>query len=124
MIRTKDRFYWKDLLYLTRARDGLRCIQSGSDYDLYQCLSCSAIIRFKMADAKQQNGLWIRIKPYEYFQIIKSYPSVIRDEVRLEKQDRVFSAQHDLYRCRDCASYWWKEKDGWTRADDEISEHQ
>jgi DNA-directed RNA polymerase subunit RPC12/RpoP len=122
MIRTKDRFYWRDLLYLSRARDGLRCVQSGSDYDLYQCTACSSIIRFKMADPRQQNGQWFRIKPYEFFQLIKLYPSVMHDETKMKKHNSAPERKPNLYRCLQCASYWWKENDEWTRADDDMIE--
>ena len=119
MIRTKDRFYWKDLLYLSRAQDGLRCVLSGTDYDLYQCAACSSLIRFKMNDPVRQTGQWYRIKPYEFFQLVRQYPAAGPDETQMEAVRKAPDTGAELHRCRRCASYWWKEQDEWTRADDE-----
>ncbi len=123
MMHTKDRFYWRDLLYLSRARDALRCVQSGADYDLYQCTTCSSVIRFKLADMKHQAGQWIRIKPFEFFQLVRLYPSDKPDETRMEKLPSAPEARHELYRCRVCASHWWKDNGEWTRADDEMADN-
>lgn len=122
MIRTKDRFYWKDLLYLSRAQDGLRCVQSGTDYDLYRCEACSSLIRFRMTDPKRQTGQWYRMKPYEYFQLVRQYPATAPDETLMEVIRKSPDTGAELFRCRRCASYWWKEQGDWTRADDELIE--
>lgn len=122
MIWTKDRFYWKNLLYLSRARDDLRCVQSGQNEDVYQCKTCFALIRFRLKDLHKQTGQWIRIKPFEHEKLAVAYPAGVYQELQMEAMGMRTETGAELYRCRICASYWWKENEEWIRADDEMIE--
>lgn len=116
MIRTKDGHYWSDALYLARAKNELELKESGERTELFQCAHCSAFVKFNK-DKGATSGKWIRIKPYEQFQLQKKYEQSIRIESL--KEIRRGSGTKKLYQCPSCASYWWNDQGTWDRADDE-----
>lgn len=112
MLRTKDRFYWSDALYLAKGRDEVvELAQSGG---LFRCIACSALFRF--------SERWSRIKPFEYFQLSKHRDSSLMNIEKMELV-RVKGAQ-SLYQCACCKSFWWNEGGAWNKADDEIVEKE
>ena len=82
MIRTKDRFYWSDALYLARARNELVLKEVGPQSEIFQCVHCSAFVRFFKNVAGATSGKWSRIKPYEQFQLQKKFFQPVQIELR------------------------------------------
>ncbi len=118
MIRTKDRFYWSDALYLARARNLLTFKESDKTSQIYQCAHCFSFVRFNTKTDGTATGHWSRIKPYEQFQLQKKYDQPMRTESLQELRRN--SGRKKLFRCGTCASHWWQQDGGWDRADDEA----
>lgn len=122
MIRTKDRFYWSDALYLARAKNELILKEAGDQSEIFQCVQCSAFVRFFKNTEGARSGKWSRIKPYEQFQLHKKYPQPVQTNTLQEV--RHGSGTKKLYQCRSCSSHWWNDHGVWDRADDEAVENQ
>ena len=118
MIRTKDRFYWSDALYLARAKNLLILRETGEDTQVYQCSCCSSFARFRSGSEKDHTGKWSRIKPYEQFQLQKKYDQPIQtDSLKEVPREK---GKKKLYQCQICASHWWPHDGGWDHADDDA----
>ena len=120
MMRSKNRFFWSDALYLARTKDLLKKVGEEENVHIYRCVKCSAFVKFA---AETNGGAWVRVKPYEQFRLEKTYESVametgVMDEVMSTAKDR------KLYRCKVCASHWWNDRDGWSPTDGEEIEHR
>lgn len=122
MIRTKNRFYWSDALYLARAKNGLVLKESGDQSEIFQCIHCSAFVRFFKNAAGATSGKWSRIKPFEQFQLKKKFFQPVHMESL--KEIRRGSGRKKLYQCQTCASHWWNDQGIWDHADDEAVENQ
>ncbi|MBL7994111.1 hypothetical protein JNM05_01960 [bacterium] len=122
MIRMKDRFYWSDALYLARAKNELVLKEAGPQSEIFQCVHCSAFVRFFKNVAGATSGKWSRIKPYEQFQLQKKFSQPVQTESL--KEIRSGRGGKKLYRCQTCASHWWNDHGAWDSADDEAVEKQ
>jgi len=123
MMRNKDRFYWSDKLYLARVKNELMPAEQKPDSIMYICNGCGALIRFEVSDADRHTGRWLRLKPYEHYQILKRYHLDELPAMKLEFVEAYKHPARELYQCKICASYWWKEQEDWERADDEAVEN-
>jgi hypothetical protein len=122
MMRTKDRFYWSDRLYMARVKDGLIPVEHRPGETIFQCRNCAAMVKFKVSDAGRKTGQWFRLKPYEHYQLMKSLDRSGNEEKVMEIIEAYKNPARKLFQCKYCASYWWKENEGWERADDEVIE--
>lgn len=117
MIRSKQKFYWSDALYLARAKNILILQSSDANGQMYRCAHCSAFSKFLITEA-HPSGRWERIKPYEHYQLIKNFGDASVSENGLDVL--IVRDGKTLYRCPECASHWWKESNGWNKADDDM----
>ena len=118
MIRTKDRFYWSDALYLARAKNLLFLRETSGNSEVFQCVHCSAFVRFFKNAAGTSSGKWSRIKPYEQFQLQKKFVQLLQAE-SLKEIPRE-KGKKKLYQCQTCMSHWWQDSGGWDHADDDA----
>ena len=118
MIRTKDRFYWSDALYLARAKNLLLLRANDEKMEIFQCVHCSAFMRFFKNAAGTASGKWSRIKPYEQFQLQKKFAQPLQTESLTEIPRE--KGKKKLFQCQTCASHWWQASNGWDHADDEA----
>lgn len=118
MIRTKDRFYWSDALYLARAKNLLFLKETSGNSEVFQCVHCSAFVRFFKNAAGTSSGKWSRIKPYEQFQLQKKFVQLLQAE-SLKEIPRE-KGKKKLYQCQTCMSHWWQDTGGWDHADDDA----
>ena len=118
MIRTKDRFYWSDALYLARAKNLLFLRETSGNSEVFQCVHCSAFVRFFKNAAGTSSGKWSRIKPYEQFQLQKKFVQLLQAESFKEIPHE--KGKKKLYQCQTCMSHWWQDTGGWDHADDDA----
>jgi hypothetical protein len=117
MMRSKEKFYWSDALYLARTKNSLTLKEQSEGSQLFQCNVCSAFARFDGSES----GHWKRIKPYEQFQLQRKFGSRDR-QINLLTEIEQPSQGRKLYLCPNCASHWWYDDSGWNRADDGMVE--
>jgi hypothetical protein len=118
MIRTKDRFYWSDALYLARAKNLLLLRETDEGSEVFQCVHCSAFVRFIKNATGAKSGIWSRIKPFEQFQLQKKFNQPMTAE-NLKEIPRE-KGKKKLYQCKTCTSHWWQDRGSWDHADDEA----
>ncbi len=112
MLRTKDKYYWSDALYLAKGREEI--IEVSPSDGLYRCGNCSSLFKF--------TDRWLRIKPFEQFQLAKQFGA---PGVRLETMESIReNGNRKLFQCRSCKSFWWNESNSWNKADDEVVEKE
>ena len=122
MLRSKEKFYWTDALYLARAKDMLILRETLPDGQIYQCRICSSFVKYVKKDNTGLSGSWQRVKPFEQFQWAKKYSDVV---LQIDSLKAVPAPERrKLYQCGPCASHWWNDESGWNKADDEVLDSQ
>ncbi len=112
MIRTKGQFYWIDALYLARGRDDLILKNREGSREVLRCRFCGAFMLYE--STQREGGRWQRLRPYEQYRLTVTHGDLEKTRLRVVQTQ----GEKELCQCEVCASHWWKDKQGCTKADD------
>lgn len=118
MLRSKEKFYWSDALYAARSKDLLLKVEGAGPSMTYRCRACSAFVIYSVSEGNR-SGRWLRVKPFEQFKMAGRTGHAVVEPSRLKVVSRP-PGHKQLFQCEICASYWWREGDGWNKADDNL----